>query len=58
MDDGDGWLFSWRWSLFVMEDELLLSLKEDMEGHCWDHNEDGWVWRLEEGGYVFCKVVI
>lgn len=32
----------WRWPLFVWEEELLISLMEDLEGHRWDNYEGGW----------------
>lgn len=42
----------WRWPLFVWEEELLISLMEDLEGHRWDNYEDMWGWKLKgDGGF-------
>jgi hypothetical protein len=32
-EEGGGWAFEWRRPLFVWEEELLISLREDVEGH-------------------------
>jgi len=42
------WRFIWRRHLFMWEEELLLSLKEDLEGRVWTEEED--VWSLEDSG--------
>ena len=49
------WVFSWRRNLFVWEEELLISLMEDLEGHRWNNFEDEWEWKLEEGGSFSVK---
>jgi len=35
---------------FCVEEELLISLMEDLEGHRWENKEDRWRWKAEEGG--------
>ena len=44
------WSFHWRRHLFMWEEELLLSLKEDLEGMAWLQEEDVWKWSLEDTG--------
>lgn len=39
-ESGREWRFIWRQNLFVWEEELLLSLMEDLEGMIWTSNED------------------
>jgi hypothetical protein len=36
--------------LFMWEEELLVSLKEDLEGVVWSHDEDEWWWNVEDNG--------
>jgi len=36
------WEFGWRSNLFVWEEELLISLKEDLKGHRWGNHVDRW----------------
>lgn len=45
---GREWRFIWRRHLFVWEEELLLSLMEDLAGMSWSNQGDSWSWRLEE----------
>jgi hypothetical protein len=52
---GRVWRFNWRRHLFVWEEELLLSLMEDLEGMMWSSNEDVWRWNLEEKGVFSVK---
>jgi len=40
----------WPRSLFVWEEELFISLKEDLEGHRRENFSDSWGWKSEEGG--------
>jgi hypothetical protein len=40
---GGGWMFSWRRNCFVWEEELLISLIEDLERHRESDDIDGWV---------------
>jgi hypothetical protein len=49
-DTGTMWNVSWRRHLFVWEEELLVSLMEDLEGMHWSQEEDKWMWNLEELG--------
>ncbi|RHN71145.1 putative reverse transcriptase zinc-binding domain-containing protein [Medicago truncatula] len=53
---GRVWLFSWRRHLFVWEEELLVSLMEDLEGMRWYNREDEWRWNLEELGVFSIKL--
>jgi len=41
--------------LFVWEEELLMSLREDLEGMMWSNREDEWRWSLEESGAFTVK---
>ena len=49
------WRFHWRRHLFMWDKELLLSLREDLEGMVWSQDEDVWRWRLEDLGVVTVK---
>lgn len=49
------WRFEWRRRFFVREEQLLVNLLEDLEGHVWSNGEDGWVWRMEEEGKFTVK---
>ena len=49
------WCFSWRRSLFVWENEMLMVLMEDLEGFTGRQEEDVWRWRLEEDGRFTVK---
>ena len=56
VDDGrDVWDLVWRRPLFVWEEELLISLMEDLEGHRWANHEDRWSWKLEGDGVFSVK---
>jgi len=50
-----GWEFEWRRSLFVWEEEILISLKEDLEGHISGNSPIRWCWKAEEGGVFSVK---
>lgn len=39
----------------MREEELLISLLKDLEGHRWNNFEDRWDWKLEEGGKFSVK---
>jgi hypothetical protein len=52
---GTEWTFNWRRHLFMWEEELLISLKEDLDGMVWSEEEDGWRWSLEELGVFTVK---
>ena len=39
----------------MLEEELLISLMEDLEGHRWENKEDMWWWKAEEGGMFTVK---
>jgi hypothetical protein len=54
-EEGIVWRFNWRRNLFVWEEEILLSLKEDLEGCRWSQEEDVWWWNLEEKGKFSVK---
>lgn len=54
-DVGREWLFNWRRNLFVWEEELLVSLMEDLEGMTWSVFEDVWRWNLDELGVFSVK---
>lgn len=54
---GREWRFMWRRNFFVWEDDLLNSLVEDLEGHVWSHEEDVWIWKLEEDGRFSVKSI-
>lgn len=47
---GTEWRFEWRRHLFMWEEEVLLSLTEDLQGMRWSQEEDVWRWKLEEAG--------
>lgn len=49
-DAGREWMFSWRRRPFVWEEELILSLREDLEGVSWSLMEDKWRWKLDDSG--------
>jgi len=49
------WSFHWRRHLFMWEEELLLSLKEDLEGMVWSQAEDVWRWNLDDMGMFSVK---
>ena len=54
-EEGSDWRFNWRRHLFMWEEELLLCLKEDLEGFVWSQEEDMWWWNLEEKGVFSVK---
>jgi len=54
-DVGRDWLFTWRRNLFVWEEELLVRLREDLEGMSWSLNEDKWRWKREKVGGLLGK---
>lgn len=45
----------WRRNFFVWEEDLLNNLLEDLEGHVGSHEEDEWLWKLEEDGRFSVK---
>jgi len=49
------WVFAWQHPLFVWENELLLELKEDLEGFRGRQEEDAWRWRLVVDGRFTVK---
>lgn len=49
------WCFEWRQRFFVREEQLLVNLLEDLEGHVWSNGEDRWVWRMEDEGKFTVK---
>jgi len=49
------WRFLWRRNLFMWEEELILSLKKDLEGIVWTEEEDVWRWSLEDMGTFMVK---
>jgi len=49
------WCFVWRRRFFVWEEQLLINMLEDLEGHVWSQGEDDWVWKLEEEGNFSVK---
>lgn len=49
------WAFSWRRHLFMWEEEVLLSLKEDLEDTRLSSQEDEWRWQLEDTGVFSVK---
>jgi hypothetical protein len=49
------WNFIWRRRLFVWEEELLISLLEDLEGARWLDKDDEWRWKLEDFGSYSVK---
>jgi len=54
-EEGLVWNFSWRRRLFVWEEELLLSLMEDLEGITMSNEDDVWRWNLEDNGIFSVK---
>lgn len=52
---GRDWRFFWCRNLFVWEEELLLSLMEDLEGMIWSSNDDVWRWSLEDTRFFTVK---
>lgn len=52
---GRNWSFSWCRRFFVWEEQLLLKLLEDSEGHVWNGDEDVWLWKREDGGVFMVK---
>lgn len=54
-EGGREWVFRWRRNFFVWEEELLLSLIEDLEGMTWSISEDEWRWSLDETGVFSVK---
>lgn len=52
VEGGSVWIFHWRRHLFMWEEELLVSLKEDLEGVVWTQDEDLWRWNLEDNGIL------
>ena len=55
VEAGGGWMFSWRRNLFVWEEELLISLLEDLEGHNGSIDIDRWEWKVKEGAVFSVK---
>jgi len=53
---GLNWSFRWKRHLFMWEEELLISLKEDLEGVVFSREKDGWWWNLEEKGNFTVKL--
>jgi hypothetical protein len=49
------WRFTWRRHLFMWEEELLLSLKEDLEEMVRSEEKDVWRWSLEDSGVFTVK---
>ena len=50
---GMEWNFTWRRHLFMWEEEVLLSLKEDLDGVRLSNQVDKWRWKFDEsGGYT------
>lgn len=45
---GMEWNFLWKRHLFMWEEEVLLSLKEDLEGVRLNNQPDKWKWKLED----------
>jgi len=54
-EEGREWSFRWRRHIFVWEEELLVSLMEDLERMTWSPSEDVWRWNLEENGVFSVK---
>jgi hypothetical protein len=54
-EDGREWNLSSRRRPFVWEEELILSLREDLEGFTWSLNEDVWRWKLDDNGVFSVK---
>ena len=54
-EEGGGWAFECCRPLFVWEEELRISLREDVEGHRWENYSDRWVWILEEDRFFSVK---
>jgi hypothetical protein len=48
--------FTWRRRLFMWEEEVLLSLREDLEGMRLTSHEDVWRWKLEDKGVFSVKL--
>lgn len=55
VEEGMVWRFNWRRNLFMWEEELLLSLKEDLEGFVLTQEEDKWWWNLDDKGEYSVK---
>jgi hypothetical protein len=55
VEEGVDWRFIWRRNLFVWEEDLLLSLKEDLEEIRWSQELDVWRWKLEDSGVFSVK---
>lgn len=54
-DQGIDWVLTWRRHLFMWEEEVLLSLKEDLEVSRLSSSEDVWRWKLEDSGAFSVK---
>jgi len=54
-DQGIDWAFTWRRHLFMWEEEVLLSLREDLEDSRLSSQEDEWHWKLEDLGVFSVK---
>jgi hypothetical protein len=52
------WVFSWRKNLFVWEEEIIISLLEDLEGLTRGNHEDRWFWKAEKGVIFFGEVLL
>jgi hypothetical protein len=52
---GIEWNFNWKRHLFMWEEEVLVSLKEDLEGVRLSSHADVWRWNLEEDGVFTVK---
>lgn len=55
VEAGWNWNFIWRRPLFVWDEELLISLMENLEGVRWSYEEDEWRWSLEASGFYSVK---
>lgn len=54
-DQGIDWAFTWRRHLFMWEEEVLLSLREDLEDTRLSSQEDEWRWKSEDSGAFSVK---
>ena len=55
LDIGMVWNFTWRRHLFMWEEEVLVTLNEDLEGVRLSNQADVWWWNLEETGVFTVK---
>lgn len=53
LEEGTVWRFNWRRNLFMWEEEILVSLNENLEGFVWTQEEDLWWWNLDDKGVFF-----